>query len=144
MSSASPSRLPAGLAPFGTHAASKTALCVGRLGLWPWTQIGDRARQRKGQENPIVIFLLDTDILSENTKDSPDPSVAAFTRGSGQNIVSALSCWRRLPKESRTIRRPALKEFLADVSHYPWLSLVRWKLWNGAASPVPPSSKALR
>jgi toxin FitB len=67
----------------------------------PWTQSGFRARQRPGAGYRIVNgYLVDTNIPSELTRDTPDARVAAFLENAGKE--SALSqrddCWRNLQR----------------------------------------------
>jgi predicted nucleic acid-binding protein len=67
-----------------------------------------------------VIFLLDTNVLSENTKDSPDPSVIAFLRAVPvENIRLSTIVLAEIAQGVENNPTPALKEFLADVLALP-------------------------
>jgi hypothetical protein len=67
-----------------------------------------------------VIFLLDTNVLSENTKTSPDPSVAAFLRGLPvENIRISAIVLAEIAQGIENNPTPALKAFLGDVLALP-------------------------
>jgi predicted nucleic acid-binding protein len=67
-----------------------------------------------------VIFLLDTNVLSENTKDSPDPSVIAFLRAIPvENIRLSAVVLAEIAQGVENNPTAALKEFLADVLALP-------------------------
>lgn len=67
-----------------------------------------------------MIFLLDTNVLSENTKDSPDPSVAAFLRAVPvENIRLSAVVLAEIAQGVENNPTPALKAFLAEVRALP-------------------------
>jgi predicted nucleic acid-binding protein len=67
-----------------------------------------------------VIFLLDTNVLSENTKKSPDPSVAAFLRAVPiESIRLSAIVLAEIAQGVENNPTPELRAFLADVLALP-------------------------
>jgi predicted nucleic acid-binding protein len=67
-----------------------------------------------------VIFLLDTNVLSENAKEFPDPSVVAFLRAVPvENIRLSAIVLAEIAQGVENNPTPALKAFLADVRALP-------------------------
>lgn len=67
-----------------------------------------------------MIFLLDTNVLSEITKGTPDPSVVAFLHAVPvENIRLSAIVLAEIAQGVENNPTPALKEFLADVLALP-------------------------
>jgi predicted nucleic acid-binding protein len=67
-----------------------------------------------------VIFLLDTNVLSENAKGSADPAVVAFLRAIPvENIRLSAVVLAEIAQGVENNPTPELKEFLADVLTLP-------------------------
>ena len=67
-----------------------------------------------------MIFLLDTNVLSENAKGSPDPAVVAFLRAIPvENIRLSAVVLAEIAQGVENNPTPELKEFLADVLALP-------------------------
>jgi predicted nucleic acid-binding protein len=67
-----------------------------------------------------VIFLLDTNVLSENAKDAPDPAVIAFLRAVPvENVRLSAVVLAEIAQGVENNPTPDLKKFLADVLALP-------------------------
>lgn len=67
-----------------------------------------------------MIFLLDTNVLSENFKERPNPAVAAFLRAVPvENIRLSSIVLAEIAQGVENNPTPALNEFLADVRALP-------------------------
>ena len=67
-----------------------------------------------------MIFLLDTNVLSENAKGSPDPAVVAFLRAIPvENIRLSAVVLAEIAQGVENNPTPELKEFLTDVLALP-------------------------
>jgi predicted nucleic acid-binding protein len=87
-----------------------------------------------------VIFLLDTNVLSENAKGSPEPAVVAFLRAVPvENIRLSAVVLAEIAQGVENNPTPELKEFLADVLALPLAEFGEMEAleWGRFCSPGP-------
>jgi len=81
-----------------------------------------------------VIFLLDTNVLSEATEASPDPGVVNFIRAvPAENVRLSAVVLAEIAQGVENNPTPQLQQFLADMLQLPLVELGKPRRWSGAA-----------